>query len=56
MFLARKHTTDSFPEIGRKFGGKDHTTVMAACRKIEKQLTTDAEIVAAIERIESFIQ
>ena len=36
MFLARKHTDMSFPEIGRFMGNKNHTTVILACRRIEK--------------------
>jgi len=35
MYLARKHTTMSFPEIGRFMGNKNHATVILACRKIE---------------------
>ena len=34
MYLSRKHTDHSYPELGRKFGGKDHTTVLAACKKL----------------------
>lgn len=34
MYLARKHTNHSYPELGRRFGGKDHTTVLAACQKL----------------------
>ena len=34
MYLCKKHVGSSFPEIGSKFGGKDHTTVMHACQKI----------------------
>ena len=34
MYLSRKHTNHSYPELGRKFGGKDHTTVLAACKKL----------------------
>ena len=40
MYLAKQLTARSLPEIGRKFGGRDHTTVMHAVRKIE-ELTTD---------------
>jgi chromosomal replication initiator protein len=36
MYLARKLTTRSLPEIGRRFGGRDHTTVLHACRRIEE--------------------
>ena len=35
MFLARKHTGMSFPEIGRAMGGKNHSTVIAACQRVE---------------------
>ena len=42
MYLARKHTSMSFPEIGRFMGNKNHATVILACRKIQ-QLLHDAE-------------
>jgi chromosomal replication initiator protein len=38
MYLARKHTGMSLPEIGKRFGGRDHTTVIHAVRKIGKQM------------------
>ncbi|GMU23150.1 MAG: hypothetical protein AMXMBFR13_32330 [Phycisphaerae bacterium] len=41
MYLARKHTDMSFPEIGRFMGNKNHSTVILANRKIEKLLKTD---------------
>jgi len=41
MFLSRKHTGLSLPEIGRRFGGRDHTTVIHAVRKVEKCMKTD---------------
>jgi len=44
MHLARKHTGMSLPEIGRLMGGKDHTTVLHACRRMEKLLGEDAEV------------
>lgn len=52
MYLCKKHVHSSFPEIGSKFGGKDHTTVMHACRKIERLLESDLSLqndIAAIE-------
>jgi chromosomal replication initiator protein len=36
MYLSKQLTTRSLPEIGRKFGGRDHTTVIHAVRKIEQ--------------------
>ncbi len=44
MFLARKHTDLSFPEIGRLMGNKNHTTVLLACRRIGVLLNDDAEV------------
>ena len=41
MYLAKQLTSRSLPEIGRKFGGRDHTTVMHAVRKIEELRTGD---------------
>ena len=44
MFLARKHTKMSFPEIGRFMGGKNHATVLLACRKIDEFLEQNKDI------------
>ncbi|MEE2786665.1 MAG: chromosomal replication initiator protein DnaA [Myxococcota bacterium] len=52
MYLCRKHVQASFPEIGRNFGGKDHTTVMAACRKIDAALDSDQGVKTDIELLE----
>lgn len=41
MYLARQLTTRSLPEIGRRFGGRDHTTVLHACRRIEALCAED---------------
>jgi chromosomal replication initiator protein len=41
MFLSKQLTARSLPEIGRKFGGRDHTTVMHAVRKVEELMTED---------------
>lgn len=43
MYLAKKLTTKSLPDIGRKFGGKDHTTVMHAVKRVEELCGLDAE-------------
>lgn len=42
MALARELTNHSFPEIGSAFGGRDHTTVLHACRKVEELRKTDS--------------
>jgi chromosomal replication initiator protein len=42
MYLAKQLTTRSLPEIGRKFGGRDHTTVMHAVKKVEELCAADA--------------
>jgi chromosomal replication initiator protein len=52
MYLARKVTQASLPEIGKVFGGKDHTTVMHAVRVVEKMLEKDEKLKGAIEAIE----
>jgi chromosomal replication initiator protein len=41
MFLARELTSRSLPDIGRRFGGRDHTTVLHACRRIEELCRAD---------------
>ncbi len=43
MYLSKKFTPYSLPEIGRKFGGKDHTTVMHAVKRVEKLCSEDSE-------------
>ena len=43
MYLSKKLTTRSLPEIGRKFGGRDHTTVIHAVKKIEELMEHDSK-------------
>ncbi len=56
MYLAREMTGLSLTEIGRKFGGRDHTTVLHACEKIRGDLTRDPTMTDAITRIRSRIE
>ena len=51
MFLSRELTDASFPEIGREFGGKDHTTIIHACRQIEKAVDKDHAIQTTINSL-----
>ena len=52
MFLARQHLQLSLPELGRAFGGRDHTTALASVQKIDKLQKTDAGIQAVLARLE----
>ncbi|MDD2510007.1 MAG: chromosomal replication initiator protein DnaA [Syntrophomonas sp.] len=49
MYLCRKLTDASFPQIGEQFGGRDHTTVMHANEKLTNELLSDRELAAEIE-------
>ncbi len=49
MYLAKQLTSRSLPEIGRKFGGRDHTTVMHAVKKVESLCATDAAFAEDVE-------
>jgi chromosomal replication initiator protein len=55
MYLCRKGLRSSFPEIGQQFGGKDHTTALAACRKVEKMLAEDNMVRAKVEALERLL-
>lgn len=52
MYLCRKHTSTSFPAIGLKFGGRDHSTVIHASKVVEKKLKEDPHMQATIEKME----
>ena len=49
MYLAKQLTSRSLPEIGRRFGGRDHTTVMHSVRKIEDLKLQDSQIADDLE-------
>ena len=51
MYLANRYTTNSLPEIGRKFSNRDHTTVIHAVKKIEELSKNDNEIKHSITEI-----
>ena len=51
MYLAKNLTTRSYPDIGRRFGNRDHTTVLHAVRRIEQLKGEDASIAADVEAI-----
>ena len=51
IYISRKLTEMSFTEIGSEFGGKDHSTIMSSCKKIEEQITIDATLDNAIKQM-----
>ena len=55
MYLCREQTHKSFPQIGRAFGRRDHTTVLYAHRKLTKALPKDPELAADIARVAAAI-
>jgi chromosomal replication initiator protein len=55
MFLSRELTDSTLPDIGRQFGGRDHTTVMHGCQQVQRKLTHDAGLRAAITRVRAIL-
>jgi chromosomal replication initiator protein len=55
MYLARTHTKDSYPDLGRAFGGKHHTTVISAVEKIAAKIKDDLGLRSEIHAIESVL-
>jgi chromosomal replication initiator protein len=51
MYLAREHTGETLPAIGARFGGRNHTTVMHACRRTADRLATDPEALEVVRRL-----
>lgn len=49
MYLSRQLTGKSFPDIGRLFGGRDHTTVIHAVRQVERLMQIDGDFAADVE-------
>ena len=56
MFLAKQLTTRSLPEIGSKFGGRDHTTVMHAVKRIEQLRQTDSTLAEDIDLLRGMLE
>ena len=55
MFLAKNLTSLSYPEIGRRFGNRDHTTIMHAVRKIEELMESDASLADDVSLLKSIL-
>ncbi len=56
MYLSKQLTTRSLPEIGRKFGGRDHTTVMHAVRKVEELRESDNSFAEDVELLRRMLE
>ena len=56
MYLAKTLTSKSLPEIGRQFGGRDHTTVMHAVKRIESLADTDSQIAEDVELLRRMLE
>lgn len=56
MYLASRHTTLTSPRIGILIGGRDHTTVLHSCRKIEKEIKKNQDLKLLVDKIEKEIK
>jgi chromosomal replication initiator protein len=56
MYLARELTDKSLPEIGRGFGGRDHSTVLSAVRSVTDELRRDPELAMTVESLKQHLQ
>ena len=56
MYLIRKYIDIPLKKVGEMFGGKDHTTVMSALTKVDKELKTNEQLKTAIEDLEKKIK
>jgi chromosomal replication initiator protein len=56
MYMSKILTTKSMPEIGRKFGGRDHTTVIHAVKKVQEQMEADREFAQDIQLIKRALE
>ena len=56
MYLAKMMTPRSLPEIGRRFGGRDHTTVLHAVRKVESMIADDGQLAKELELLKRLIE
>ncbi|MDZ4096972.1 MAG: chromosomal replication initiator protein DnaA [Paracoccaceae bacterium] len=56
MYLSKKLTPRSLPEIGRRFGGRDHTTIIHGVRKIEELMTADSQLADDLQLLQRLLQ
>lgn len=56
MYLTRQLTKLSLPEIGQAFGGKDHTTVLHSCKKMDQDLLEDKELKNTLDKLTGILK
>ena len=56
IYLSRQLTDESFPRIGMEFGGRDHSTVMSSCEKIENEIKNNKQLENIIEEIKKKLE
>jgi len=56
MYLSKQMTSRSLPEIGRRFGGRDHTTIMHGIRKIEELMAADGQLADDVQLLKRLLQ
>lgn len=56
MYLSRQMTASSYPEIGERFGGKDHSTIIHAIRKIERMIEEDIQVKNTVESLRASLE
>ena len=56
MYLSKHLTSRSLPEIGRRFGGRDHTTIMHGVKKIEELIMTDSQLNDDLQLLKRLLQ
>ena len=55
MYLLREDFSISYPTIGMKLGGRDHTTVIHSCEKIKREVVVDTELSKEIQNIRTLL-
>lgn len=56
MYLCKRLTKKSYPEIGRQFGGKHHTTVMHSVQKIDRMISSDVDIRGTVDKLVEILE
>jgi chromosomal replication initiator protein len=55
MYLARELTDHSLPHIGREFGGRDHTTIMHACKRVQAEIVHNERALRDVEAVTALL-